>query len=205
MVQQQALNCKDWCWSWKSNTLATWCEELIHWKRLWCWERLKAGGQGDDRGWDGWMASLTGRTWVWANSKSWWCCSPWGYKESDVTERLTLSLSRQYARKETNNLLFLFWHDRYALVININVLVNSKGNQSWIFTGRTDAEAEAPILLPPDEKSLLTGKDRDAGKDWRQEEKGMTEDEMAGWHHRLNGHEFELDMTEPLNNEQQQY
>ena len=50
---------KDWCWSWNSNTLATWCEELTHWKRPWCWERLKAGGEGDDRGWDGWMASLT--------------------------------------------------------------------------------------------------------------------------------------------------
>ena len=50
---------KDWYWSWNSNTLATWCEELTHWKRPWCWERLKAGGEGDDRGWDGWMASLT--------------------------------------------------------------------------------------------------------------------------------------------------
>ena len=69
--------------------------------------------------------------------------------------------------------------------------VNSKGNQSWIFIGRTDAEAEAPILWPSDEKSQLIRKDPDAGKDWRQEEKGMTEDEMVGWHHRLHGHEFE--------------
>ena len=67
--------------------------------------------------------------------------------------------------------------------------VSAKGNQSWIFTGRTDAEAETPILWPPDVKSWLTGKDSDTGKDWRQE-KG-TEDEMVGWHHRLNGHEFE--------------
>ena len=67
-------------------------------------------------------------------------------------------------------------------------LVNPKGNQSWIFIGRTDAEAL--ILWPPDAKSQLTGKDPDAGKDWRQE-KGATEDEMVGWHHRLNGHEFE--------------
>ena len=57
------------CWSWNSNTLATWCEELTHWKRPWCWERLKAG-EGDDRGWDGWMASPTQRTWVRANSGS---------------------------------------------------------------------------------------------------------------------------------------
>ena len=69
--------------------------------------------------------------------------------------------------------------------------VNPKGNQCWIFTGRTDAEAEALILWPPDVKNWLSGKDLDAGKDWRQEEKGMTEDEMVGWYHRLSGHEFE--------------
>ena len=69
--------------------------------------------------------------------------------------------------------------------------VYPKGNQSWIFIGRTDAEAEAPILCPPDEKNWLTGKDPDAGQDWRQEEKGMTEDEMFGWHHWLYGPEFE--------------
>ena len=68
--------------------------------------------------------------------------------------------------------------------------VHSKGNQPWIFTGRTDAEAEAPILWPLDAKSWLIRKDPDAGRDWRQE-KGLTEDEMVGWHHRLNGHEFE--------------
>ena len=69
--------------------------------------------------------------------------------------------------------------------------VHPKGNQSWIFIGRTDAEAEALILWPPDIKSQLIGKDADGGKDWRQEEKGTTEDEMVGWHHRLDGHEFE--------------
>ena len=67
--------------------------------------------------------------------------------------------------------------------------VHPKGNQSWIFIGRTDAEAETPIFWPPDAKNGLIGKDPDAGKDWRQEEKGMTEDEMVGWHHRC--HEFE--------------
>ena len=64
-------------------------------------------------------------------------------------------------------------------------------NQSWIFIGRTDAEAETPILWPPDAKSWLIWKDPDAEKDWGQEEKGMSEDEMVGWHHQLNGHEFE--------------
>ena len=58
--------------SWNSNTLATWCEELTHWKRPWCWEGLKAGGEGDDRGWGGWMVSPTQQTWVWVNSRSWW-------------------------------------------------------------------------------------------------------------------------------------
>ena len=69
--------------------------------------------------------------------------------------------------------------------------VHPKGNQSWMFIGRTGTEAETPILWPPDVKSWLIGKDPDAGKDWGQEEKGTIEDEMAGWHHRLDGHEFE--------------
>ena len=69
--------------------------------------------------------------------------------------------------------------------------VNLKGNQPWTFIGRIDAESEAPILWPPDVKSQLAGKDPDAGKDWGQEQKGTTEDEMVGWHHWLNGHGFE--------------
>ena len=70
-------------------------------------------------------------------------------------------------------------------------LVNPKGDQSWIFIGRTDAEADTPILWLPDVKSQFIRKDSDTGKDWRQEEKGITVDEMVGWHHWLNGHEFE--------------
>ena len=69
--------------------------------------------------------------------------------------------------------------------------VYPKGNKPWIFIGRTDAEAEAPILWPPDAQSQLIGKHPDAGKGWRQAEKGMTEDEMVGWHHRINRHEFQ--------------
>ena len=69
--------------------------------------------------------------------------------------------------------------------------VSPKENQSWIFIGRTDAEAETPVLWPSDAKNWLIGKDPDAGQDWRWEEKGTTEDEMVGWHHRLTGHEFE--------------
>ena len=69
--------------------------------------------------------------------------------------------------------------------------VNSKGNKAWIFIGRTNAEAETPALWSPDAKNWLIGKDPDAGKDWSQEKKGITEDEIVGWHHRLNGYEFE--------------
>ena len=68
---------KDWCWSWNSNTLATWCEQLTHWKRPWFWERFRARGEGDDRGWDGWMSSLTQWIWVWVNSRNcWWTGRP---------------------------------------------------------------------------------------------------------------------------------
>ena len=66
------IHWKDWCWSWNSYTLATWCEELTHLKRPWCWEGLGAGGEGNDRGWDGWMASGIDGRWVWVNSRSWW-------------------------------------------------------------------------------------------------------------------------------------
>ena len=66
------IHWKDWYWSWNSNTLATWCKEPTYLKRSWCWERLRAGGERDDRGWVGWMALPTRRTWVWASSRSWW-------------------------------------------------------------------------------------------------------------------------------------
>ena len=78
----------DWCWSWNFNTLATWCYELTHWKIHWCLERLKAGQKGDDRGWDGWMASLTQWTWVWANSWSWWWTGRPGVLQSMGLQRV---------------------------------------------------------------------------------------------------------------------
>ena len=71
------IHWKDWCWSWSSNTLATWWEELTHWERSWCWESLKAGGEGNNRGWDDWMTSPTRWTWVWVSSGSWqWTGKP---------------------------------------------------------------------------------------------------------------------------------
>ena len=79
---------KDWYWSWNSNTLATWCEEVTPWERPWCWERLKAGGEGDDRRWDGWMASPTQRTCIWASSRSWWWTGKPGLLQSMGSQRV---------------------------------------------------------------------------------------------------------------------
>ena len=82
------------CWRWSCNALATWCKELTQWKRPWCWVKLRTGREGYNRGRDGWMASPTQWTWVWASSGKWWgqgdlaCCSPWGCKELDMTEQL---------------------------------------------------------------------------------------------------------------------
>ena len=79
------IHWKDWCWSWSSNTLATWYEELTHWKRPWCWERLKSG-EGNDRRWNGWMASPTQWTWVWASSGRWWRTGKLGMLQSMVSQ-----------------------------------------------------------------------------------------------------------------------
>ena len=80
----------DWCWSWSSNTLATWREELTHWKRPWCWEKLKAGGEVDDWGWDGWFNGHEFEQAPGVGDRQWSlaCCSPWGCKQLDMTEQL---------------------------------------------------------------------------------------------------------------------
>ena len=90
ILKESVLNIhwKDWCWSWNSNPLAAWCEKLTHWKRPWCWERSKVGGEGDDRGWDGWMASPTPWTWVWASSRSWWWTGKPGVLQSIGSQRV---------------------------------------------------------------------------------------------------------------------
>ena len=89
------IHWKDWCWSWNSNTLATWCEELTHLKQPWCWERLREGGEGDNRGsspifctLDGWMASPTQWSWVWASSGSWWWTGKPGVLQSVGLQRV---------------------------------------------------------------------------------------------------------------------
>ena len=90
ILKESVLNThwKDWCWSWNSNTLGTWCKELTHLKRPWCWERSKAGGEREDRGWDGWMVSPTQWTWVWVNSGSWWRTGKPGVLQSMGLQRV---------------------------------------------------------------------------------------------------------------------
>ena len=82
------IHWKDWCWSWNSNTLAIWYKELTHLKRPWCWERLKTGGEGDNRVWDGWMASLTLWTWAWPSSGRWWWTGKPGVLQSMGSQRV---------------------------------------------------------------------------------------------------------------------
>ena len=95
---------KDWCWHWNANTLATWCEELTHLKRLWCWEGLRAGGEGDDRGWDGWMASPTQWTWVWVDSRSWWWTGrPGMLRSMGLQSRTRLSDWTEYISRLSND------------------------------------------------------------------------------------------------------
>ena len=100
------IHWKDWCWSWNSNTLATWWEELTHWKRPWCGERLKEAREGDNRGWAGWMASPTGWTWVWVGSGSWWWTGKPGMmksmrSQSDMTEWLNWDIQQWTADPST--------------------------------------------------------------------------------------------------------
>ena len=99
----EILSIVPWCWS--SNTLATWCEELTHWKRPWWWERLKAGGDGDDRGWDGWMASLTQWTWVWASSGKWWRTGKPEVLQSMASQRVNLDWATEQQQQKKALLL----------------------------------------------------------------------------------------------------
>ena len=143
------------CWSWNSNTLATWCEQMTHWKRPWCWERLKAG-EGDDRGWDGWMASPTQWTWVWVNSGSWW----WTEKPG-----ILQSMGSQKSRT---------WLSNWTELINVYVYVSvSTHTPHWIIknwytytqgfpdgsVGKESAcNAGDPSLIPGSGRSLKKGK-----------------------------------------------
>ena len=108
---------REWCWSWNSSTLATSCEELTHWKRLWCWEGLGAGGGGDDRRWDGWMASLTRWTWVWVNSRSWW----WTGRPGVLWFMGSQRVGRDWATKLNWTARYIHWKD-WSWSLNSNTL-----------------------------------------------------------------------------------
>ena len=114
------IHWKDWCWSWNSSTLATWCEELTHLKRPLCSERLMAGGEGDKRGWDGWMASLTQWTWVWVSSGSWWWTGKPGVLQSIGSQRV-----RHDWVTEPN------WTKRNRLPDTENRFVVTRGKDKW--------------------------------------------------------------------------
>jgi len=108
--QSWVFTVKDWCWSWDSNTLATWCEELTHLKRSWFWERLRAGGEGGDRGGDGWMASPTQWTWVWVDPGSWWWTGRPGVLQFMGSQRVGHNWATElnWTDSKDNNLFFVF-------------------------------------------------------------------------------------------------
>ena len=126
-----SIHWKDWCWSWNSNTLATWCKELTHLKRLWCWERLKVREEGDDRGWDGWMASLTKWTWVWVNSRSWWWTGRPGVLQSMGSQRVwhnwATKLIKLLHLELQRQILYEF---PYMCNLKKNVFKQNKSNQT---------------------------------------------------------------------------
>ena len=93
---------KCWCWRWSPSTLATWWEVLTHWKRPWCWQRLKVGEEGDDRGWDGWMASPTWWPWVWTGSRSWWWTGKPGVLQSMGLQRVRHDWATELTDTEEN-------------------------------------------------------------------------------------------------------
>ena len=115
----------------KLNTLATWCEELTHWKRPWCWERLKAGGEGDNRGWDGWMASPTQWTWAWVSSGSWWWTGKPGVLQSMESKELDMTEHLNWQTEFTFLLMSALWVEQMCWRLDGFVLVTVVLFQEW--------------------------------------------------------------------------
>ena len=148
---------REWCYSWNSSTLATSCEELTHWKRLWCLEGLKAGGEGDARGWDGWMASLTRLTWVWVNSGSWWWTGRPG-----VLRFMGLQRVRHNWATELNWMVW-FKHETHRLMQNAGEV--GKGNFMWI-GANLQVACESPIVLVKADFWALPPESDSEGMEW---------------------------------------
>ena len=139
------IHWKDWCWSWSSNTLATWWEELTHCKRPWCWERLKAGGEGGDRGWDGWMASSAQWIWVWANSGRWWKTGKPGVLQQSmgsqrveynvVTEQQQQILKHVLANNKVYCLEFQEHYPRSDFQANLMTWICSRSSSDYSWVG----------------------------------------------------------------------
>ena len=159
-------HCRWWLQPWNQKTLAPWKKSYDQPRQHIKKQRYYFANKGPSSQSYGFCSS---HVWMWElGYKESWACKNWCF----WTVVLEKTLENPLDCKEIQP-------------------VHPNGNQSWIFIGRTNAEAETPELWPPDGKNWFIGKDPDAGKDWRQEEKGTTEDEMVGWDHRLNGHEFE--------------
>ena len=162
---------KDWCWSWNSSTLATSCEELTRWKRPWCWEGLGVGGEGGDRGWDGWMASPTRWAWVWVNSRSWWWTGRPGVlrfmgsqswtRLSDWTElKRVLSFSNRFF----SNKLFLWrWFKHW------DYLRTSSRVSKGLLVLCPKREVKAERLWAGNQSAVLLGQGRPRERPWGEE------------------------------------
>ena len=132
---------KDWCWSWTSGTLATWCEELTHWKRPWCWERLKAKGEEGGRAWDDWMASLIQWTWTWANSRRRWGTGKPGVLQSMglqrvrhdlVTEQQQITFNINGVDTEASKLKYKdWWPEKYFVLLTRDVFAIRRVIKHW--------------------------------------------------------------------------
>ena len=141
ILKESILNIlwKDWCWSWSSNTLATWCTAPTHWKRPWCWERLKAKGEGNNKGWDGWKALLTQWTWVWASSRRWlknreaWRATVHGVAKSQTW------LSDWITTIHTHTYTYIFWfpwvkyYQCFTKVDIFDSLLNVKFHTTYLY------------------------------------------------------------------------
>ena len=145
------MHWKDWSWSWSSNPLATWFEELTHWKRPWCWERLKAGGEGGNRGWDGWTASLTQWTWVWANSRRQWRTGKPGVLQFIGLQRVRHNWATEQQQSET------IWVQMFSTDITGSTLVSSDQSLSRVrlFVTPWTATTHQPFLSITNSRSFL--------------------------------------------------